>query len=91
MANHPKGTSDGQIRWGILGTGFIAGLQTQDLIENGFTVQAGSSIDVKLNSALSYRLAKLEYSHSWTKELNGNNYQNGLQFTTGLILHMGTW
>jgi len=58
---------------------------------NGFTVQAGSGIDVKLNSALSYRLAKLEYSHSWTKELNGNNYQNGLQFTTGLILHMGTW
>jgi hypothetical protein len=58
---------------------------------NGLTVQAGSGIDVKLNSALSYRLAKLEYSHSWTKELNGNNYQNSLQFTTGLILNMGTW
>ncbi|WP_115789458.1 Gfo/Idh/MocA family protein [Arthrobacter silvisoli] len=35
--------SDGRIRWGILGTGFIAGLQTQDLLENGFTVQAVGS------------------------------------------------
>ncbi|MFI2564310.1 Gfo/Idh/MocA family protein [Paenarthrobacter sp. NPDC018779] len=40
---HIQGTSDGTIRWGILGTGFIAGLQTQDLRENGFTVQAVGS------------------------------------------------
>lgn len=38
-----NGTSDGTIRWGILGTGFIAGLQTQDLKQNGFTVQAVGS------------------------------------------------
>ena len=38
-----NGTSDGTIRWGILGTGFIAGLQTKDLNENGFTVQAVGS------------------------------------------------
>jgi predicted dehydrogenase len=43
VTNHPNGTSDGQIRWGILGTGFIAGLQTQDLLDNGFTVQAVGS------------------------------------------------
>ncbi|PVZ56028.1 Gfo/Idh/MocA family protein [Arthrobacter sp. H-02-3] len=43
MTNQPTGTSDGRIRWGILGTGFIAGLQTQDLIKNGFTVQAVGS------------------------------------------------
>lgn len=30
-------------RWGILGTGFIAGLQTKDLLGNGFTVQAVGS------------------------------------------------
>lgn len=39
--NH--GTSDGSLRWGILGTGLIAGLQTQDLLENGFSVQAVGS------------------------------------------------
>lgn len=43
MTHYLNGTSDGQIRWGILGTGFIAGLQAQDLIENGFTVQAVGS------------------------------------------------
>jgi predicted dehydrogenase len=43
VTKQPTGTSDGRIRWGILGTGFIAGLQTQDLIENGFTVQAVGS------------------------------------------------
>jgi predicted dehydrogenase len=37
------GTSNGKIRWGILGTGFIAGLQTQDLQEHGFTMQAVGS------------------------------------------------
>ena len=43
MTNNSNGISDGQFRWGILGTGFIAGLQTQDLVENGFTVQAVGS------------------------------------------------
>ncbi|WP_314212277.1 Gfo/Idh/MocA family oxidoreductase [Pseudarthrobacter equi] len=38
-----NGTSDGRLRWGILGTGFIAGLQVPDLQENGFTVQAVGS------------------------------------------------
>lgn len=35
--------SDGTIRWGILGTGFIADLQTRDLKDNGFRVQAVGS------------------------------------------------
>jgi hypothetical protein len=58
---------------------------------NGFTVQAGSGIDVKLNSALSYRVARLEYSHSWANHLNNFSYQHSIQFSTGLILHVGTW
>lgn len=66
-------------------------LYSKDWETNGFTIQAGSGLDVKINNALSYRVANLEYSHSWTKELNGINYQNGLQFTTGLVLRMGTW
>jgi len=66
-------------------------LYAKDWETSGFTVQAGSGLDLKLNRALSYRVANLAYSHSWTKELNGINYQSGLQFTTGLVLHMGTW
>lgn len=46
-----NGTSDGTIRWGILGTGFIAGLQTQDLNENGFAVQAVGSRSLESSKA----------------------------------------
>ncbi|MGR0161633.1 Gfo/Idh/MocA family protein [Paenarthrobacter nitroguajacolicus] len=46
-----NGTSDGTIRWGILGTGFIAGLQTKDLNENGFTVQAVGSRSLESSKA----------------------------------------
>jgi predicted dehydrogenase len=47
----PTGTSTGNFRWGILGTGFIAGLQTQDLLENGFTVQAVGSRTLESSTA----------------------------------------
>ncbi|MDQ0863314.1 Gfo/Idh/MocA family protein [Arthrobacter globiformis] len=57
MTNHPNGTSDGHIRWGILGTGFIAGLQTQDLAENGFTVQAVGSRNAESSKAFSEKFA----------------------------------
>ena len=51
MTNLNPGTSDGQLRWGILGTGFIAGLQTQDLIDNGFIVQAVGSRSLESSKA----------------------------------------
>ena len=37
------GLSTPRARWGILGTGFIAGLQTPDLVDNGSVVQAVGS------------------------------------------------
>ncbi|WP_258804425.1 Gfo/Idh/MocA family protein [Pseudarthrobacter sp. NS4] len=55
MPNHNNGSSDGQLRWGILGTGFIAGLQTQDLLDNGFTVQAVGSRSLGSSQAFSDR------------------------------------
>ena len=66
-------------------------LYAKDWETNGFTVQAGSGLDVRFNNALSYRVANVEYSYSWNNDLNGIGYRNGLQFTTGLILRMGTW
>jgi len=58
---------------------------------NGFAIQAGSGVDVKLNNALSLRAINIAYSHSWTNNLNGVNYQNSVQVTSGLVLRMGTW
>jgi hypothetical protein len=66
-------------------------LYAKDWETNGFTIQAGSGLELRLNNALSYRVADLEYSHSWNQHLNGVDYRNSLQFTTGLVLRMGTW
>ncbi len=66
-------------------------LYTQDWDTNGFAVAMGGGVDYKINNALAFRVASLDYSHSWNNDLNGVNYSNGLQFTTGLVLRMGTW
>ena len=66
-------------------------LYTKNWDTNGFAVAAGTGVDYKINNALAFRVASLEYSHSWTQDMNGINYQNGLQLTTGLVLRMGTW
>ncbi|MGB7554178.1 MAG: hypothetical protein WBM04_07380 [Candidatus Korobacteraceae bacterium] len=66
-------------------------MYTKDWETNGFAVAAATGVDYKINNALALRVASLEYSHSWTQDLNGFNYQNGLQLTTGLVLRMGTW
>ena len=66
-------------------------LYTKDWDTSGFALAAGTGVDYKINNALAFRVASLEYSHSWTQDLNGVNYQNSLQVTTGLVLRMGTW
>jgi len=63
---------------------------SKHLETNGFTLQAGSGLSVRLNSALSY-LADVKYSYSWTNGMTGLKNRSGLQFTTGLVLRMGTW
>ena len=64
---------------------------TQDRETNGFAISAGSGVDLKLNNALTLRVANLDYSHAWSNELNGISYRHSLQFTSGLVLRMGTW
>ena len=55
MPHHSSGTSDGRLRWGILGTGFIADLQVRDLLDNGFTVQAVGSRSAETSRAFAAR------------------------------------
>ncbi|KRE80253.1 Gfo/Idh/MocA family protein [Arthrobacter sp. Soil763] len=61
----PESSSAARLRWGILGTGFIAGLQTSDLVNHGFTVQAvGSrSLDTALDFAGTYGLPNAHGSY----------------------------
>jgi hypothetical protein len=57
----------------------------------GFAIQAGAGLDYKLSSALALNVGSLEYAHSWTNDINGFSYRNAIQFSGGLVLHMGTW
>jgi hypothetical protein len=64
---------------------------SKDWETSGFALAMGTGVDYKINNALALRVANLDYQHSWNNKLNGINYQNGLKFTTGLVLRMGTW
>ena len=57
----------------------------------GFAVQAGAGVDYKFNNALALTVGNLEYAHSWANDINGVSYRNAVQFSSGLVLRMGTW
>jgi len=63
----------------------------KDWDTDGLAIAMGTGVDYKLNNALAWRVANLDYQHSWNNEMNGVNYQNGVKFTMGLVLRMGTW
>jgi hypothetical protein len=58
---------------------------------NGFAVQTGTGVSYRLNPALQWKVASLEYRYSHLPTLDGQNYRGSLAFTTGLTLRMGTW
>jgi len=58
---------------------------------NGLAASAGTGVDYKLNAALAIRLAGIEYSRSTLKSLGGLGYSNGFQFSSGVVLRLGTW
>lgn len=57
----------------------------------GIAVTAGTGIDYKVNGALAIRVASLEYLRTTAGPVNRASFNNGLQFTTGVILRLGTW
>ena len=58
--------------------------------DNAFAITTGAGFDVKFNNALRLRTG-LDYSHTWNDDINKINYRSSLQFSTGLVLTMGTW
>jgi hypothetical protein len=56
----------------------------------GLAVTAGAGLDYKLNDALAIRVVNLEYLYSKVHPVNGASYENGFQFTTGVVLRLGT-
>ena len=58
---------------------------------SGVALSAGSGVDYKLNDALAFRIASVEYLRSSVGTLGGMQYSNGLQVKTGMVLRLGTW
>jgi len=63
---------------------------TSDL-RHGLALAAGTGVDIRLNAALAFRLASIEYARSWAGAADSRSYNQGLQLSTGVILRMGTW
>lgn len=62
-----------------------------DLDTAGFALAAGGGLDYRLNEAITFRLAGIEYTHSWMNNLPRFNAPCGLQFRAGIVLRTGTW
>ncbi len=58
---------------------------------NAFALQTGAGLSYRMNSALQWKLASLDYRYSWLPLLDGRNYRSSLSLTTGLTLRMGSW
>ncbi len=58
---------------------------------NGFAVSTGGGLHYNLNAALTLRVAEMSYRHAWTSPLWGRDYSGGLQWSSGVVLRMGTW
>jgi len=59
--------------------------------ENGFAVAVGGGVDLVVNRALAWRIGNLEYTHSWLPNVDQIHASEGVRFTSGLALRIGTW
>ena len=57
----------------------------------GLSLSIGGGMDYRLSRALALRVGNLDYVHSWLDPVHGTDFNNGLRFTTGLVLRLGTW
>jgi hypothetical protein len=64
---------------------------TQSWRRNGLAISMGAGVDIGINRALGFRLASVDYLHSWLSGLNGAEFREGIRFSTGLIVNMGSW
>lgn len=58
---------------------------------NGFAMAVGGGLDVVINRAFAWRVANLEYTRSWLTEVDQIHASEGVRFTSGFTLRVGTW
>lgn len=58
---------------------------------NGFSLLAGGGVDIKVNAAIAVRVVNFDYSRSFVPTVDRIDATQGVRFTLGLILRIGTW
>jgi hypothetical protein len=58
---------------------------------NGFAMAMGGGVDFVIYPALAWRIGNLEYTHSWLPNVDQIHPSEGVRFTSGLTLRVGTW
>jgi predicted dehydrogenase len=84
--NDADGNSAPAVRWGILGTGFIAGLQVADLVANGFTVQAVGSRSPEAAGRFAAEFA-ISSAHGSYEDLVGDSDVDAVYISTPHPFH----
>lgn len=59
--------------------------------KNGFSLAAGSGVDVVVTRAFAWRVVNVEYTHTWIGDVDMIKAQDGIRVTTGAVLRIGTW
>jgi hypothetical protein len=59
--------------------------------KNGFSLAAGSGVDVVVTRAFAWRVVNVEYTHTWMGDVDMIKPQDGIRVTTGAVLRIGTW
>lgn len=58
---------------------------------SGFSMAAGTGMDVRLSPVVALRVANLEYRRAWLPPVNGRSYNHGVALTMAVVLRTGTW
>ena len=58
---------------------------------NGFAMTMGGGVDFVVNRGLAWRVVNVEYAHTWIPDVDQIHASDGVRFTSGLTLRIGTW
>lgn len=58
---------------------------------NSWAMQFGGGLEYAMTSALAFKALDVEELYTWSRPLEGRDYNNALRVSTGLMLRFGTW
>jgi hypothetical protein len=57
----------------------------------GAALAAGAGFDYVINRAFAWRVANIEYTHTWIAPVDNIRASESLKITSGVVLRIGTW